>query len=147
MTLSTEDPAVDGARGGDPTAWADLYERFHPTIARYLEVLAPDVDPETIWGAAARALPGQPVGIKPLVWLLRVCREVCVHPPDPDQTDSDVIAMVRRLPPLQMEIITLRVVGGLADGDVAAVVGWPETRVVSAAHHALAELARQVDVR
>lgn len=143
MTLSTEDPSVDGARSGDPIAWADLYERFHPLIVRYLEIVAPEADPEAVWETAAHALPGQPVGIDPAVWLLRVAREFRVGVPDPDATDNPVVSAVRRLNPLQMEVIALRVVGRLDDADVAAVVGWPATRVAAVAHAALGELMRQ----
>lgn len=140
MSLSIEDPSVDGARQGDRAAWEDLYRRFHPVICRYLEILAPDADAEQVWARAAHALPGQPVGVKPLVWLFRVARECLRGDADPGATDDPTIAAIRRLPPLQREIITMRVVGRLTDGDVAAVVGWPETRVTAAAHAALTDL-------
>ena len=140
MTLSIEDPSVDAARSGDRAAWEDLYRRFHPAVQRYLEILAPEADPEQIWARAAHALPGQPVGVKPLVWLFRVARECMVGDADPAAADDLTIAAIRRLPPLQREIITMRVVGRLTDGDVAAVVGWPETRVAAAAHAALTDL-------
>lgn len=144
MSLSIEDPSVDGARRGDREAWADLYQRFHPVIARYVEIVAPDADPESVWARAAHALPGQPVGVKPLVWLLRVARECRVGDADPEATDDPSIAAIRRLPPLQREIITMRVVGRLSEADVAAVVGWPESRVSSVCHAALSDLVHGV---
>lgn len=143
LLLAVEDPSVEGARAGDPLAWADLYERYHPIIARYLEIVAPSVDPEEVWGGAGRALAGQPVGINPIVWLLRAAREFQVEAPDPTATENPVVAAVRRLPHLQMEVLALRVVGRLDEDDVAAVVGWPPSRVIAVSHAALGDLMRE----
>lgn len=143
MLLAVEDRSIEGARTGELSAWADLYERFHPVIVRYLEIVAPTVDPESVWDRAGHALTGQPEGINPLVFLLRVARELSVEVPDPKSTDNPVIAAVRRLPYLQMEVIALRVVGRLDEDDVAAIVGWPVSRVAAVSHAALGELMRE----
>lgn len=145
LTLQTEDPSVAGARLGDPLAWADLYERFHPIVERYLEVIDPEAhgDLDAVWDRAGRSLGGQPEGVDPLIWLLRVARDGKVTCPSPDETEDPNIRAIRALPPLEMDVVALRVVGGLSEEDVALVVGRPVERVRSAAHHGLAQLMRE----
>lgn len=111
-------------------------------VVKYLEIVAPTVDPETIWERADHALAVQPVGINPLVWLLRVARESTVEGPDPESTSNPMITSVRRLPHLQMEVMALRVAGGLDDAEVAAIIGWPVSRVAAVSQAALRELMR-----
>lgn len=142
MLLAVEDPSVESARIGDLSAWAELRERYHPVVVKYLEIVAPTVDPETIWERADHALAVQPVGINPLVWLLRVARESTVEGPDPESTSNPMITSVRRLPHLQMEVMALRVAGGLDDAEVAAIIGWPVSRVAAVSQAALRELMR-----
>ncbi len=143
MLFAVEDPSVESARIGDLSAWAELRERYHPVVVKYLEIVAPTVDPETIWERADHALAVQPVGINPLVWLLRVARESTVEGPDPESTSNPMITSVRRLPHLQMEVMVLCVAAGLDDDEVAAIIGLPVSRVTAVSQAALRELTRE----
>lgn len=144
LTLDTEDPAVAGARDGDPLAWADLYERFQPMLVRYLEVVDPVAldDIEAVWERAGRSLGGQPEGIDPQIWLLRAARDGKVICPSPDDADDEAVRAIRRLPPLEMDVVALRVIAGLSEDDVAMVTGRPIERVRSAGHKGIAQLMR-----
>jgi hypothetical protein len=144
VTLALEDPSVDGARRGDPLAWADLYERFHPTLERYLEIVNPDAlqDMDAVWTRAGRSLAGQPEGVAPLLWLLRAARDGLVIRPDPADTTDPAVRAIRSLAPVEMDVVALRVVAGLDEDDTAFVIGRPVERVRSAAHHGLAKLLR-----
>ena len=147
LLLDTEDPSVAGARRGDPLAWADLYERFHPVLARYLEVVDPDAleDLDARWAQAARDLVGQPEGVDPLIWLLRSFRSGLVCQPDPESAVDPAVRAIRSLEPVAMEVIALRVIAGLTDVDVAAVTGSSVHRVRSASHQGLARLVKLMD--
>ena len=147
LTLEVEDPSLAGARGGDPLAWADLYERFHPIVERYLEVVNPDAldDVDAVWARAGRALAGQPEGIDPLVCLLRVARDGMVICPDPEESDDPAIRAIRALAPVEMDVVALRVVAGLSDDETAYVIGRTVERVRSAGHQGLAKLLRAGD--
>lgn len=144
LSLALEDPAVHGARRGDPLAWADLYERFHPVLERYLEVVNPDAldDMDAVWERAARSLAGQPEGVAPLLWLLRAARDGMVICPDPADTDDPAVRAIRALSPTEMDVVALRVIAGLDDDDTAFVIGRPVERVRSAGHQGLAKLLR-----
>ena len=148
LTLEVEDPSVAGARAGDPLAWADLYERFHPVLERYLEVVAPDelADLDAVWERAARALPGQPVGVQPLIWLLRSARDGKVICPAPEETDDPTIGAIRSLTPVQMDVVALRVIAGLSDEDTALVIGRHVSSVRATAHEGLGRLMRSKEV-
>ena len=142
LVLAVEDSAVAGARTGDALAWADLYERFQPILSRYLEVVAPAdaADMDEVWARAGRSLAGQPEGVDPLVWLLRVARDGRVLSPSPDDTDDPTIKAIRELRPLEMDVVALRVIAGLDDADVAVVTGRPVERVRMAGHRGVARL-------
>jgi len=144
VTLALEDPSVAGARGGDPLAWADLYERFHPILERYLEIVNPDAlsDMDAVWARAGRSLAGQPEGVAPLLWLLRAARDGLVIRPDPADTTDPAVRAIRSLAPVEMDVVALRVVAGLGEDDTAFVIGRPVERVRSAAHNGLARLLR-----
>jgi DNA-directed RNA polymerase specialized sigma24 family protein len=145
LTRQIEDPSVTGARRGDPVAWADLYERFHPILERYLEIIDPGAgrDLDETWARAGRNLAGQPEGIDPLIWLLRTARDGKVSCPSPGDTDDPAIRAIRALTPLEMDVIALRVVAGLGEEDVAFVIGRPVERVRRAGHSGLAQLLRE----
>jgi DNA-directed RNA polymerase specialized sigma24 family protein len=145
LSLAPEDPAVAAARRGDPLAWADLYERFHPILERYLEIVNPGAleDMDAVWERAARSLIGQPEGIAPLPWLLRAARDGMVIRPDPDDASDPAVRAIRALAPVEMDVIALRVVAGLDESDTAFVIGRPVERVRSAAHIGLAKLLRE----
>lgn len=145
LLLAIEDPSVAGARSGDPIAWADLYERFHPILVRYLEVVAPDdaADMDGVWERAARGLSGQPEGIDPLVWLLRTARDGQVLCPSPEDSDDPTIQAIRRLRPVEMDVVSLRVIAGLSDEDIAAIVGRPAESVRMAARRGVAKLLEE----
>ena len=147
LTLAIEDPSVAGARRGDPLAWADLYERFHPILVRYLEVVNPLAldDMDAVWARAGRLLGGQPEGVPALLWLLRAARDGLVLCPDPDASSDPAVRAIRSLPPLEMDVIALRVVAGLDEEDTAFVIGRPVERVRSAAHHGIAKILREGD--
>lgn len=145
LSLALEDPSVEGARRGDPLAWADLYERFHPILVRYLETVNPAAldDLDAVWTRAARSLAGQPEGVPPLLWLLRAARDGMVIRPDPEDSADPAVRAIRGLAPTEMDVIALRVVAGLDEDDTAFVIGRPVERVRSAAHHGLARLLRE----
>lgn len=142
--LAPEDPSVTGARDGDPLAWADLYERFHPVLCRYLEVVNPDAleEMDQVWARAGRLLSGQPEGVAPLLWLLRAARDGLVICPDPETANEPAIRAIRSLPPVEMDVVALRVVAGLDEEDTAFVIGRPVDRVRSAAHQGLSKMMR-----
>ncbi len=142
LVLALEDPSVAGARTGDPLAWTDLYERFQPILLRYLEVVDPQraEDMDAVWERAGHMLAGQPDGIDPLLWLLRVARDGVVVCPSPDATDDPTVKAIRELRPVEMEVVALRVIAGLSDEDVAAVTGRPIERVRLAGHRGVAKL-------
>lgn len=142
LVLALEDPSVAGARSGDPLAWTDLYERFHPTLLRYLEVVDPQraEDMDAVWKRAGHLLSGQPEGVDPLLWLLRVARDGVVVSPSPEATDNPTIKAIRELRPIEMEVVALRVIAGLSDDDVAVVTGRPIERVRLAGHKGVAKL-------
>ncbi len=148
LTLEVEDPSLAGARGGDPLAWADLYERFHPIVERYLEVVNPDAlgDMDAVWARAGRSLAGQPEGIEPLVYLLRVARDGMVISPDPEGSDDRTVRAIRALAPIEMDVVALRVVAGLSEDETAFVIGRTVERVRSAGHQGLAKLLREGEV-
>ena len=145
LTLETEDPSIAGARGGDPLAWADLYERFHPIIERYLEIVNPEAlnDLDAVWARAARTLAGQPEGVRPLICLLRAARDGMVICPDPEASSDPAVRAIRALAPLEMDVVALRVVAGLDEDETAYVIGRPIERVRSAGHQGLARLLRE----
>ena len=147
LLLEVEDPSVAGARRGDPLAWADLYERFHPVIERYLQVIDPAGldDLDEMWTRAARTLPGQPEGIEPLIWLLRTARDAKIICPSPDDTNDPTIRAIRSLDPVEMDVIALRVVAGLDEEDVALVIGRPVSRVRAVGHQGLSHLMRDLE--
>ena len=147
LTLALEDPSVAGARRGDPLAWADLYERFHPILERYLEIVNPAAldDMDAVWARAGRSLGGQPEGVPALLWLLRAARDGLVLRPDPDASTDRAVRAIRSLPDVEMDVIALRVVAGLDEDDTAFVIGRPVERVRSAAHHGIAKLLREGD--
>ncbi|HEU5417131.1 MAG TPA: RNA polymerase sigma factor [Streptosporangiaceae bacterium] len=76
-----------------------------------------------------------------------------LQPTTPDAADlaierisaQAVMALLTTLPPDQAEIIVLRVVAGLANTDVAAIVGKSPGAVRVAAHRGLRRLAAMVD--
>jgi hypothetical protein len=144
LTLEVEDASVDGARNGDPVAWADLYERYHPIIVRYLEVVNPEAltDMDAVWTRAGRLLGVQPVGVEPLIWLLRSARDGLVICPDPEESADPAVRAIRALPPLEMDVVALRVVAQLSEEATAFVIGRPIERVRSAGHSGLASLGR-----
>lgn len=145
LTLTVVDPSVAGARQGDALAWADLYERFNPIIERYLEVVNPDAldAMDEVWTRAARSLGLQPEGVAPLIWLLRTARDGLVICPDPHDTDDPAVSAMRGLGPLEMDVVALRVVGGLDEDETAYVIGRPVERVRRAGHEGLAQLMRE----
>jgi DNA-directed RNA polymerase specialized sigma24 family protein len=145
LSLAVVDPSVAGARQGDALAWADLYERFHPVLERYLEVVNPEAleDMDEVWARAARTLALQPEGVAPLIWLLRSARDGMVVCPDPDDTDDPAIQAMRALAPLEMDVVALRVVAGLDEFETAFVIGRPVERVRLAGHEGLARLMRE----
>jgi RNA polymerase sigma-70 factor (ECF subfamily) len=59
-------------------------------------------------------------------------------------TTHDAIQLVRRLPPMQAEVVLLRVVAGLSVGEVADVLGRTPGAVSVAAHRGLRALAALV---
>jgi RNA polymerase sigma-70 factor (ECF subfamily) len=59
-------------------------------------------------------------------------------------TTQEALALVRRLPPLQAEVVLLRVVAGLTVGEVAELVGRSPGAVRVAAHRGLHALSKMV---
>ena len=146
VVLDVEDPSVAAARRGDSLAWADLYERYHPVIERYLEVVDPEAlaDSDDIWVRAAHTLPAQPEGLEPLIWLLRTARDGKIARPSPEDSDDLTIRVIRSLSPIEMDVIALRVIAGLAEEDVALVIGRPIERVRAAAHRGVSRLVERL---
>ena len=147
--LDVEDPSVAGARRGERVAWADLYERFHPVLRRYFEVVDPSRldDVVQLWARAARSLSEQPEGVSPLLWLLGLARDAGIRHAPPDDADDPTIRAIRSLDPMEMEVITLRVVAALSEEEVAHLVERPVGRVRAAGHQGLAHLMRDLEAQ
>ncbi len=146
LVLDVEDPSVAAARRGDPLAWADLYERYHPVIERYLAVVDPEAlaNSDDIWVRAAHTLPAQPEGFEPLIWLLRTARDDKIAQPPPDDSDDLTIRAIRALSPIEMDVIALRVIAGLSEADIALVIARPIERVRAAAHRGVSRLMERL---
>ena len=147
LVLDVDDPSVAAARLGDPLGWADLYERYHPMIERYLEVVDPEAlaDSDGIWVRAARTLPAQPEGLEPLIWLLRTARDAKIARPSPDDSDDPTIRAIRSLGPVEMDVVALRVIARLSEEDIALLIGRPIERVRAAAHRGVSRLVERLD--
>ena len=76
------------------------------------------------------------------MWLLRVARDGKIVTPSPEDADDPAIAAIRSLTPPQMDVVSLRVIAGLDERDVAMVVGRPLERVRALGHEAVAQLMR-----
>jgi RNA polymerase sigma-70 factor, ECF subfamily len=145
---------------------ADLFERFHLAIYRYLlrmtgrrdvaEDLAQDVFVRVLGGRGRDVLD---TGDSHRAWLFRVAHNLLVDwqrraarnpvaagsPPEyPDKTRHDVALAVRealqQLPDADREVFLLRVVGGLGHDEIAAITGSSAPSVRSRIYRARAAL-------
>ncbi len=146
VTTAVEDPSVTGARAGDPLAWTDLYQHYEPVIERYLEIVDPALaaDTDTVWERAAKALADQPAGIVPLIWLMRSAWE-CRSDESPAPSHDPALRAVQHLPATERDVIALRVVAGLDEREVGAVMGKADSRVRAIGHSGLRRLLRLAD--
>jgi RNA polymerase sigma-70 factor (ECF subfamily) len=157
------------ARAGNEAAFAQLWRDANPVLLRYLRVLAPgsaeDVAAET-WLTVVRGLPGFKGDEQAWRgWLMTVARRRAIDagrqrqrrpevasetepPPAPDTVElvlerldtAAALALVATLPPMQAEVVLLRVVAGLDVKQVAAIVGTTPGAVRVAAHRGLQRL-------
>ena len=168
-----------GARNGDEAAFARLWRDLNPPLLRYLSLggdAAEEVAAET-WLTVVRGLDtftGDETGWR--AWVFTTARRRAVDAARrrardarlvrsttvwvvtvPDCADvvvdvwstRDAVALVRRLPPLQAEVVLLRVVADLPVSEVADVLGRTPGAVRVACHrglHALAELVAPAGV-
>ncbi|HVX70176.1 MAG TPA: RNA polymerase sigma factor [Mycobacteriales bacterium] len=175
------DDALQRARAGDDSGFAELWRALHPRLLRYLRVRTrgnhEDVAAET-WLHAVRDLSsfdGNADGFR--AWLFTLARHraidaaraaaarPAVSVPDfsgvgrqpaaaPAETEAldristdRAIALVRRLPPDQADMVMLRVVAGLDVRVVAEIVGKSPGAVRVSVHRGLRALARDPKVR
>ncbi|GAA2494417.1 RNA polymerase sigma factor [Terrabacter carboxydivorans] len=164
-----------GAQRGDEAAFARLWRDLNPPLLRYLSLggdAADEVAAET-WLTVVRGLTtfqGDEMAWR--AWVFTTARRRAVdagrrrtrssrlswrsswvEPVAADCADEVVdalsteaaIALVRRLPPLQAEVVLLRVVAGLSVPEVAELVGRSPGAVRVAAHRGLQALRKMVD--
>jgi RNA polymerase sigma-70 factor (ECF subfamily) len=159
-----------GARNGDEAEFARLWRDLNPPLLRYLSLggdAADEVAAET-WLTVVRGLDtftGDETGWRawvfttarrravdaarrrgrearlgrPTAWIVTVpdCADVVVD----SLSTKDAVALVRQLPPLQAEVVLLRVVAGLPVSEVAEVLGRTPGAVRVACHRGLRTLA------
>lgn len=164
-----------GAQSGDEAAFARLWRDLNPPLLRYLSLggdAADEVAAET-WLTVVRGLStfqGDEMAWR--AWVFTTARRRAVdagrrrtrssrlswrsswvEPVAADSAEEVVdalsteaaIALVRRLPPLQAEVVLLRVVAGLSVTEVAELVGRSPGAVRVAAHRGLHALRKMVD--
>jgi RNA polymerase sigma-70 factor (ECF subfamily) len=162
------------AQRGEEDSFAALWRDANPVLLRYLAVLAPgaadDVAAET-WVTVVRGLAsfqGDEQAWRG--WLLTTARRRAIDEgrargrravpvedvpegrPAPDAADvaleglstERALALVATLPPLQAEVVLLRVVAGLDVAEVARILGRRPGAIRVAAHRALARLRAEL---
>lgn len=163
-----------GAQNGDEAAFGRLWRDLNPPLLRYLSLggdAADEVAAET-WLTVVRGLStfrGDEMAWR--AWVFTTARRRAVdagrrrtrssrlswraswvEPVVADCADEvvdafsteEAIALVRRLPPLQAEVVLLRVVAGLSVPEVAELVGRSPGAVRVAAHRGLQALRAMV---
>lgn len=162
---------LTAAQQGSESAFSALWRDGNPPLLRYLRVIAPeaaeDAAAET-WAHVVRGLRGfRGDEASWRAWLFTIARRRVIDEarrrsrrptvpltgepgaPAPDAAEEaieniatrEAIAMVAALPPLQAEVIMLRVVAGLDTESVARLVGRSPGAVRVAAHRGLKRLA------
>jgi RNA polymerase sigma-70 factor (ECF subfamily) len=163
--------ALAGAQNGDEAAFAQLWRDLNPPLLRYLGLggdTADEVAAET-WLTVVRGLGtfrGDEMAWRAWVFTTARRRAVdaarrrgrearlgrhatswvatvrdCADDVVDTLSTQEAVALVRRLPPLQAEVVLLRVLGGLSVGEVADVLGRTPGAVRVAAHRGLRTLA------
>lgn len=163
-----------GAQNGDEAAFGRLWRDLNPPLLRYLSLggdAADEVAAET-WLTVVRGLStfrGDEMAWR--AWVFTTARRRAVdagrrrtrssrlswraswvEPVVADCADEvvdafsteEAVALVRRLPPLQAEVVLLRVVAGLSVPEVAELVGRSPGAVRVAAHRGLQALRAMV---
>ncbi len=161
------------ARAGDDAAFAELWRWLHPSLARWLGVVASgDVDDieSEVWMSIARNLRsfrGDDDDFRGWVftiarrrtidWGRRSQRRLAVTSLDgvdlADVTSdasvvtdtAEALEMMRRLTPEQREVLALRVIVGMSVAETAAVVHRSEGAVRILCHRGLRTLERQLE--
>jgi RNA polymerase sigma-70 factor (ECF subfamily) len=156
---------VSAAKAGDEAALGTIWRSLQPAILRYMRSLgtegAEDVA-SVVWIELARALPtlrdDEPESLRKLLFTIarrRMIDEIrrrsglrLVAPLD-EQPElvaveegrlEDALALLRRLPKAQAEVVALRVVAGFSAEEVAEITGQSAGAVRVMAHRALARL-------
>jgi RNA polymerase sigma-70 factor (ECF subfamily) len=160
-----------GARNGDEAAFARLWRDLNPPLLRYLSLggdPADEIAAET-WLTVVRGLDtftGDEMGWRAWVFTTARRRAVdaarrrgrearvggsatgwvatvrdCAEDVMDTWSTQEAVTLVRRLPPLQAEVVLLRVVAGLPVSEVAEVLGRTPGAVRVAAHRGLRALA------
>jgi RNA polymerase sigma-70 factor (ECF subfamily) len=142
------------AQGGSEDQFAVLWRDANPALLRYLRVLAPenaeDIAAET-WVHVVRGLQrfiGDEAAWR--AWLFTTARRRLIdqvrlrkrHPAEPldNLATEDALALLKHLPPLQADVIMLRVVAGLDTDAVAAILGKSPGNIRVMAHRGLRKL-------
>lgn len=147
-----------------PVAPADLFERYHLAIYRYLLRMTRrrDVAEDLAQDVFVRVLGGREVfdvGDSHRAWLFRVAHNLLIDwqrraarnpvsagspPESPDESRHDVALALRealeQLPDADREVFLLRVVGGLGHEEIAAITGSSAPSVRSRIYRARATL-------
>ena len=168
------DDVLAAARAGDDAAFADLWRWLHPSLARWLSVVASgdveDIESE-VWMSIARNLPsfrGDDDDFRG--WVFTIARRRAIdwgrrrqrRPTHLDLDGVDLVdvsgggsvatdtaaalAMMRRLTPEQREVLALRVIVGMSVAETAAVVHRSEGAVRVLCHRGLRTLERQLEL-
>jgi RNA polymerase sigma-70 factor, ECF subfamily len=160
---------LDAARSGDHVAFATLWRWLHPSLVRWLKVVATDEVEDVaseVWMTVARGLrefAGNENAFRS--WVFTVARRRAidaarrrqrrprtypietdfVDPSSPADEQADALesalALLRQLNPSQREVVALRVIVGLDVRETAEVVGKSESAVRVACHRGLRSLA------
>jgi len=157
---------LTAAQQGDEAAFARLWHDGQPALLRYLHVIAPDgaedIASET-WTQVVRGLTrfrGNEQNWR--AWLFTTARRRVIDQTLPDLALADLpglrspdaadlalenlatraaMGVIERLPPLQAEVIMLRVVAGLDTEAVGLLLGRSPGAIRIAAHRGLHRLA------
>jgi RNA polymerase sigma-70 factor, ECF subfamily len=161
------------SQSGDPTAFADLVDRFSPRLRYFLCKLLGDQDAvddalQEVWLDVFQGLPRLAAPGAFRAWLFRIahdraCRTLRKRPPDVPLSDESQLAgcpdeptfypdeailihaALDRLTPEHREVLVLRFLEDLSYEEIAGVVGCPLGTVRSRLHHARKTLRTLLD--
>lgn len=157
---------IEDAKRGSQDAFAGLYRAYAPAVQRYLDTVSPGLSAEVAsatWESVARSLPRfNGDGDQFRRWIMTIARRRLVDevrrstrgsltvasvPEEPhvDRHDREesidwAVDALRQIPTRQADVVALRVIGGLAVGEVADLLGISNENVRVLSHRGLSAL-------